>query len=273
MGVGRVWQVKMMARILIPLPSYGFDPTEAAIPWKILSENHCEVVFVTPRGEKGAADAIMLTGRGLGVWKWLLRARRDGVEAYGEMEKSASFCNPLKYTDVEEGEFHGILLPGGHHKGVREYLESEVLQSLVARFFLAGKPVAAICHGVLLVARSMDPGTGRSVIRDYKTTSLLKSQELLAYHLTRLWLGDYYLTYPGRTVEDEVKSALATPKNFLRGPFPLLRDSGESIHRGFSVRDRNYLSARWPGDVYNFSFAFVEMLQEYGVLGKGRRGG
>jgi len=249
-------------RILVPLPGYGFDPTEAAIPWKIFSRKGWEVDFATPQGKRGSADVIMLTGRGLGIWRRILGARQDGVEAYKEMEKCESFCNPLKYTDVEEREFDGIFLPGGHDKGVREYLESKVLQDLVARFFAAGKPVGAICHGVLLVARSVDPGTGRSVIHDYKTTSLLKSQELLAYYMTRLWLGDYYLTYPGRTVEEEVRSALAHPGNFLRGPLPLLRDSPRHLNRGFVVRDGNYLSARWPGDVYNLSFTFVEVVEE-----------
>jgi hypothetical protein len=38
---------------------------------------------------------------------------------------------------------------------------------------------------------------------------LLKSQELLAYNLTRMRLKDYYLTYSGQAVEDEVKSVLS----------------------------------------------------------------
>jgi putative intracellular protease/amidase len=55
--------------------------------------------------------------------------------------------------------FDGLLLPGGHRaRGMREYLESNVLQRLVAQFFEACLPVAAICHGVLLAARSVDFG-------------------------------------------------------------------------------------------------------------------
>ena len=247
--------------ILIPIPAYGFDPTEVAIPWKILSENKFKIVFLTPKGEKATADTIMLKGERLGIWKSVLSARQDAVEAYYKMEKSESFCNPLKYTDVQEKSFDAILLPGGHDKGIKEYLESEVLQQLVIDFFDAQKPVGAICHGVVLAARSINPATGKSVIYNYKTTSLLKFQELLAYNLTRLWLKDYYLTYPEQLVEDEVKSALSDSNNFLKGPTPFLRDSNEQIKRGFIVRDRNYLSARWPGDVYNFSFAFIKMIQ------------
>lgn len=252
-----------MKRVLIPLPSYGFDPTEVAIPWKIMSQESFEIKFITPEGKKASADKLMLKGEKLGIWKSVLKARKDAADAYLEMEKCESFSNPLKYKDVEEKNFDAILLPGGHDKGVKEYLESEILQQLVVDFFRSKKPVAAICHGVVLAARSIDINTGNSVIHNYKTTSLLKSQELLAYNLTRLWLKNYYLTYPGITTEDEVKSVLHDKNNFLKGPIPFLKDSINNLSRGFSLKDRNYLSARWPGDVYNFSFEFIRMVQDY----------
>lgn len=249
-------------RILMPMPTFGFDPTEVAIPWKILTENKIEVVFITPQGKKATTDIIMLKGTGLGIWKSVLAARQDAVEAHYEMEKSHSFCNPLKYNDVQEKDFDAIFLPGGHDKKVKEYLESAVLHQLVVDFFIAQKPVGAICHGVVVAARSINPATGKSVINNYKTTSLLKSQELLGYNLTRLWMKDYYLTYPELTVEDEVKSVLCDNNNFKKGPTPLLRDSKKHLKRGFIVEDRNYLSARWPGDVYSLSLAFVNLIKK-----------
>lgn len=248
-------------RVLIPLPSYGFDPTEAAIPWKLMSESGFEIIFITPDGKKAAADRLMVTGKRLGIWKLLLQARQDAVDAYHQMEKTESFNNPLKYTDVQEQNFDAILLPGGHDKSIREYLESKVLQQLIVDFFIAQKPVGAICHGVVLAARSINPETGKSVIHDYKTTSLLKLQEMIAYYLTRLWLHDYFLTYPEITVEDEVKTILSDSNNFLKGPLPGLRDSLKSLKRGFFARDRNYLSARWPGDAYNFSLELISMIE------------
>jgi protease I len=56
-----------------------------------------------------------------------LRARQDAVDAYNEMEKSNSFTNVLEYSEVKEEHFDGLLLLGGHDKGVKEYLESEIL--------------------------------------------------------------------------------------------------------------------------------------------------
>ena len=247
-------------KILMPVPAYGFDPTEVAIPWKILTAKGLDIVFATPDGKRACADVLMLRGERLGIWKPLLRARRDAVEAYGGMEASSAFVHPCAYDDLQAASFDALLLPGGHDKGVKEYLESSVLQNLVVDFFMANKPVGAICHGVVLAARSIDPDTGKSVLHNYRTTALLKTQEMLAYRLTRLWLKDYYLTYPEISVEDEVRKALSSDDDFLKGPNPLLRDDHDHLDRGFTVRDRNYLSARWPGDAYCFSNQFAGML-------------
>lgn len=244
-------------KIVIPLPNYGFDPTEVAISWKLLSEAGHEVYFATPIGKVAAADRLMLTGKGLCIFKSLLKARKDAVIAYQMMEKDHLFQQPISYKEISNVDFDVLFLPGGHHKGVKEYLESKILQNIVIDFFDNGKTVAAICHGVVLLARSIHPATNKSVLYDYKTTALLKSQEKLAYNLTRLWLRDYYLTYPDTTVEEEVKSVLSSEKNFLTGKLPIERDSENNLSAGFVVKDRNYLSARWPGDVYSLSKALL----------------
>ncbi|MGK0389907.1 MAG: protease I [Maribacter sp.] len=246
--------------ILIPLPKYGFDPTEVAIPWKLLTKNNFKIVFATPRGEQGVGDKLMVTGKKLGIWKYLLKARKDAVSAYHEMIENDAFKNPIAYADIKEKEFDGLVLPGGHDKGVKEYLESKILQNLVVDFFTKMKPVGAICHGLILAARSINPSTDKSVIYDYKVTSLLESQELTAYNLTKLWLKDYYLTYPNKTVESEVKSVLIKESNFIKGKLPLFRDSQNNLNKGFFIEDRNFVSARWPGDTYNFSNAFIKMM-------------
>jgi len=249
-----------MKTILIPLPCVGFDPSEAAIPWQLFCRAGFKVMFTTPNGEQAVADQRMLFGTDLGILTSVLAARQDAVDACLEMQSCPEFCSPLAYNDVNEAEFDALLLPGGHDKAVKDYLESTVLQTIVVEFFNHTKPVAAVCHGVVVAARSIDPRTGHSVIHGYKTTSLLKSQELLGYNLTRLWLGDYYLTYPEITVEDEVRRALCDRNNFIKGPPALFRDSPDKLARGFVVKDRHYLSARWPGDVYTLSFEFIKMI-------------
>ncbi len=250
----------MTKTILIPLPSYGCDPTEVAIPWKMCREHGLNVVFATPDGNPAIPDQKMLHGQNLGIFKGLLRTRKDAVEAFTMMQSAAEYQTPLKYVDLNADDFDGTLLPGGHDKGVREYLESTILHKLVADFFKAEKPVAAICHGVVLAARSLDLETGKSVLHNRKTTALLKSQEMTAFQLTRLWLKDYYLTYPGLTVQEEVTAALSDRTKFIEGPTPILRDDLKHLYRGFTVKDQNYVSARWPGDAYSFGLEFIKLL-------------
>jgi len=246
--------------ILMPIPDFDFDPTETSVPWKILKDNGVETAFATPSGNPGKADPRMLTGKGLGIWKKALMAGDDALQYYSLMIQDSRFKMPVKYEDIRPSDYSGIILPGGHAPGMKTYLESKKLQSIIVAFFDANKPVGAICHGVLLAARSIDPKTGKSVLYDYKTTALLKIQELFGYYLTRLWLGAYYRTYP-ITVEDEVTSHLSDRKNFFSGNSGLIRDSIDNTKHGFTVLDRNYLSARWPGDAFSFSFEFLNLMR------------
>jgi putative intracellular protease/amidase len=109
---------------------------------------------------------------------------------------------------------------------MRPYLENSKLQQVVVEAFGRDMPVAAICHGVLLAARSVDPGTGCSVLRGRRTTSLTGRQERLATRIGRIvrfWERDYYRTYPDgpgqpaayMSVQSEVTRALADPGAFV----------------------------------------------------------
>ena len=170
-----------------------------------------------------------------------------------------AFTNPKSASGSRIAYVQGLLLPGGHAPGMKSYLESSVLQSLVAAAFAVRLPVGAICHGVVLAARSRG-ADGRSVLYGRKTTALTKPMELTAWSLTCAWLGSYYRTYPV-TVEDEVTAALAASGDFKRGPVSTRRDAPDHLERGFTVRDGQYLSARWPGDAHRFATEFAGMVQ------------
>lgn len=247
-------------KVLIATSTTDFDPTEVAVPWKILREAGIDVGFATDTGLAGYADKRMLDGNRLGLLKSFLIADVSAREAYFEMRNDPAFKQPISFDEIRVDEYAGLLLPGGHSKGVIPYLESRELRTAIVDFFARDLPVGAICHGVVAACRAIDPTTGKSVLYGRKTTALLKRQERLAYHLTRWNLGKYYLTYP-ETVEDEVTSTVKSPNDFLHGPLPILRDSVDDLSRGFIVKDGNYLSARWPGDIYRFATEYLKMLQ------------
>jgi len=107
-----------------------------------------------------------------------------------------------------------------------------------------------------------DPATGRPVLAGRRTTCLPKYLERLAYLGTAWRLGRYYRTYPAY-VQDEVEAALDDPgSQFQRGPLTLTaRGTATDDTAAFAVADRNYLSARWPGDAYLFARRFCDLLQ------------
>jgi protease I len=249
-------------RILFPLPSRDFDPTESSVPWRALIDAGHEVVFATPDGEPAAADPRILSGRGFALWRQWLRAVTHARDVYDQMVATAPFQHPLRFDQLDPDTFDGVLLTGGHAPNMKPYLESSQVQELVAKYMLEDKPVGALCHGVLVVARARDPETGRSVLHGRKTTALTNAQERMAWAMTGLWLGSYYRTY-AQTVQDEVTEALASPDQFESGPFLLRREGPKRRDYGFTVRDRNYLSARYFTDTYKFADEFVALLAEY----------
>ena len=229
------------------------------MPWRILRDAGHQVVFATEQaGTVPAADPRLLTGVLFGQLGAAAPARQD----YHELTRAAEFTATAGWAGLEAASFDGLLLPGGHAPGMRQYLGSAVLRDQVARFWALGRPVGAICHGVLVLARTHDPVTGRSILARRQTTCLPKYLERSAYLATAWRLGRYYRTYPAY-VEDEVKAALGDPASqFHRGPVTIgRRGTAASDAPAFTVQDHNYLSARWPGDAYLFARRFCHLLQ------------
>lgn len=245
-----------MARVVIPLPDRDFDPTETAVPWKVASDAGHEVVFATENGDAPACDPLLITGVIFGQ----LGAKPRTLEIYEALEKDASYTKPMKWKDIDPNAFDALVLPGGHAQGMKQYLGGDVLHEKVGAFALTKKPIAAICHGVLVVARAKNPETKKSVLFGRKTTCLPKYMERIAYLSTAWKLGRYYRTYD-EYVEDEVKAALEDPSHFVRGPITLFsHGTDESDDGAFVVEDGAYVSARWPGDAWLFAKKLVERL-------------
>jgi putative intracellular protease/amidase len=258
------------ARVWMPLPDQDFDPTESAVPWQALSRAGHEVVFATESGGTAPrADPRVLRGVLFGK----MGAPAAGKAAYAEMEQSPAFQSPVAWSSLDVTSFDGLVLPGGHAPGMRPYLESETLRAQVRAFWKLARPVGAICHGVLVLARTRDFATGKSVIASRRTTCLTKTMELVAYYTTFWKLGRYYRTYD-KTVQDEVKEALVNPAaQFETGPFILSDPSTLQLSleredpRAFVVQDGRYLSARWPGDAFSFANSFVALVEGRSAAG------
>jgi putative intracellular protease/amidase len=239
-----------MARtIWMPLPDRDFDVTEVSVPWKLFTEAGHRVRFASESGQAPAADPLLIHGVVFGA----LGAAAEPLAFYRELEQRPEFTSPARWAEVAPASGDALVLPGGHAPGMRQYLGSAALQRQVAAFWASGKPVGAICHGVLVLARA-------GVLKGHRTTCLPKYMERTAFFLTAWRHGNYYRTYPAY-VEDEVRAALASSQDFVRGPLSLIsKGSRSDDSAAFVVEDGSYVSARWPGDAYLFAKKILERL-------------
>ncbi len=244
-----------MAKVLFPLPDRDFDVTEIAVPWKLLVEAGHSVVFATEAGGTPACDPLLLTGVIFGK----LGARPEPIAFYRELERAPEFVSPRTWMSCRAKDFDALFLGGGHAPGMRQYLGSDEVHRLTSECFATAMPIAAICHGVLVAARSKRVD-GTSVLRGVRTTCLPKYMERSAF-LATFWLrGRYYRTYPAY-VEDEVRAALAKPDDFERGPKELSnRGTRDDDGPAFVVEDGRYVSGRWPGDAYLIAKRLLDRL-------------
>ncbi len=280
----------------MPLPAADFDPTEVAVSWQVLSAAGHRVVFATPSGQPGQADDLMVTGQGLDPWGAIpgirrvtvvgriLRADPEARRAYAALALDEAFGSPLHWGAARRSDYDALVLPGGHRaRGMRPYLESPEVQQMAIDAFRADKPVGAICHGVLVAARAVDPASGRSVLHGRRTTALTWELERKAWGIaryTRFWDSTYYRTYmeePGQgwgfmSVQQEVTRSLADPSDFAdvakgspdwrRKTNGRARDTLDDARPAWVVRDGSYVSARWPGDAHTFARTFADVLAE-----------
>ena len=135
---------------------------------------------------------------------------------------------------------------------MRQYLESSVLQRKVLQFWQQGKLIGAICHGVLVLARTIDPQTGRSVLYGHKVTALPKSLDRAGYLLDSWLLRRGYVMY-SCCVAEEVRACLERPEDLSNGP---------SILTPYVVSDGNLITSRWYMDAELFSERFADEFQQ-----------
>jgi|CXWL01.1.fsa_nt_gi putative intracellular protease/amidase len=236
-----------MKRILIPLPDNDFDLTEVAVPWKLFAQKDYSITFATENGNRAYCDPKLISGVIFGQ----LGAEKEAIRFYRELEQRNEFLNPITYNDIQPENFDALVLPGGHAQGMKQYLESKILQQKVLQFFSLNKIVGSICHGSIVLARTIDPATGKSIVHEKKLTGLTKFLERIAYYITCWKLGKYYRTYPAY-VQDEVKANLADKNNFK---------TGGNQFKPYVCADGNLITGRWPKDAYLFSETIITKLE------------
>lgn len=109
----------------------GFHFSEAAHPWKIITESGYEVEYVSPKGDKAPIDSFDLDD--------------DINKEFWESEEK-KLETTMKPEDVDPKEYVAIHFVGGHGT-MWDLPHNEELQAITRRIYEQGGIVAAVCHG------------------------------------------------------------------------------------------------------------------------------
>ena len=116
-------------------------------------------------------------------------------------------------------------------------------------FWQQGKLIGAICHGILVLTRTIDPKTGHSVLYGRKVTALPTVLDRLGYLLDSWFIKRGYLRY-SCSVAEEVYQCLERREDFFSG----------NLFSPYVVTDGNLITSRHYGDAELFGKRFTDVL-------------
>ncbi|PUU84199.1 class I glutamine amidotransferase-like protein [Tuber borchii] len=263
-------------KVIIISADAGQDPTEVAVPWKKFRDSGWEVTFATENGNVARADERLLAN---GFFATFLGASKEVGAVYREMTDSEAHKNPLAWSKPEFSlvPYDAVLLPGGHDKPIRQYLDSESLHLLLREYWplvkrsrdaiMGNEPsrvVGAICHGVVALSNAtypLAPGSrdakGPSLLHDVETSTLPYWMEQAAWVASQAWLlGGYYKTYGARrSCASDVSKVLDKKEQYKCGPL----SQSPFVHVDPNY---HYISARFPGDAWLFAEKMIEEVHQ-----------
>lgn len=141
---------------------------ELATPYQMMEGSGFDILFATPGGRPSPLDPASL------VEPWLLPA---GHWFLGQESLTAKLEKPLDIADVDATILDGIFLVGGTGT-LWDFPDCNALGALITSLFAEGKPVAAVCHGVvgLLTATAPD---GSPLVKGKKLTAFSNEEEAM----------------------------------------------------------------------------------------------
>ena len=109
-------------RVLMPLPDIGFDPTEAAVAWKVLTDAGHVVYFASETGSPPLGDPHMLRGV---LGGFLMGTKSSELDLYSEMTRSSAYANAMQWKDAEMDihSFDALYLSGGSSPWLRCHVQ------------------------------------------------------------------------------------------------------------------------------------------------------
>ena len=186
-------------------PTTGVWFTEFSEPFAVFQRAGVEVTVASPRGGPAPVDP-----RGYPSAEEI-RGVRDALERLNA-------TRPL--ARVGSSTFDGVFLPGGH--GPMFDLATDAgVKRLLADFWLAGKPVGAVCHGPAALLQVALPD-GSTLLRGRRVTGFTRGEDAadalfahMPFSLQERMAaeGANFVAQPPKSVHTETDGRLVTGQN------------------------------------------------------------
>ena len=186
-------------------PTTGIWFTEFSEPFQAFADAGAQVTVASPRGGPAPVDP---------------RGYPSKDEIAGVRDALAALNATVHLASLNPANFDGIFFPGGHGPMFDLATDPDV-KHVIARFWEAGKPVSAVCHGpaALLDVRLAD---GTTLLHGRKVTGFTRgedSQDALFSHMPfslqdRMEAeGATFVEQPPRSIHAETDGLLVTGQN------------------------------------------------------------
>lgn len=142
---------------------------ELAAPYYVFRDAGATVTLASPAGGQSPVDPNSeAADRQTSATK---RFRAD-------LDAMAALAHTHKLADLDRGSFDAVFFPGGHGP-VWDLADNEDSRLLIDAMYAAGKPVAAVCHGVAALNKALGP-FGLPLVRGKAVTGFSNSEETAA---------------------------------------------------------------------------------------------
>ncbi len=165
-----------MAQILMVLTSHdqigdtgratGFWLEELAAPYYEFLEAGHEVILVSIQGGQAPMDPESQQPQNL---------KEAGKKFLADQQAMLHLANTTPLVDICPEDFDAVFYPGGHGP-IWDLAESPHSIELIEEMYMSGKPVAAVCHGPV-VLRHAKTAQGKPLIENKQITCFSNTEE------------------------------------------------------------------------------------------------
>ena len=142
---------------------------ELAAPYCIFKDSGASITLCSPQGGIIPIDPNSLKPESL---------TNSTTRFSKDPEAVFALNNSIPLSEIDPQGFDAVFIPGGHGP-LWDLTDNATLKKILEEFDQAGKPIAAVCHGVAALLSVQEPG-GKAMVREKRVTCFSNSEEELA---------------------------------------------------------------------------------------------